>query len=261
METWKILTIVFAVATVAASLFTASALAMMYPIMHGVNTTGYYGSMMSGYKYNGMMNGYTHNSQETDCGNHGQITSGTTYGTNPLDINQSLTNAQNYVANLNNPDLAVKQVEEHTDNFYVQVIEKSTGNGAFELVVDKYTSTVYPEMGPNIMWNTKYTTQTNGMMNGGMMGGVNGMMSGLSAIVPTTSMPVTVEQAKTDAKQYLNPNYPATTVGEGTTFYGYYTFEANSNGTGYGMLSVNGYTGQVWYHTWHGNFVQELDMS
>lgn len=22
-----------------------------------------------------------------------------------------------------------------------------------------------------------------------------------------------------------------------------------------GMLSVNGYTGQVWYHTWHGTFI------
>ncbi len=22
-----------------------------------------------------------------------------------------------------------------------------------------------------------------------------------------------------------------------------------------GMLSVNGYTGQVWYHAWHGGFI------
>ena len=28
-----------------------------------------------------------------------------------------------------------------------------------------------------------------------------------------------------------------------------------------GMLSVNGYTGQVWYHTWHGPFVQLKDLS
>jgi hypothetical protein len=26
-----------------------------------------------------------------------------------------------------------------------------------------------------------------------------------------------------------------------------------------GMLSVNGYTGQVWYHTWHGNFISERE--
>jgi len=27
----------------------------------------------------------------------------------------------------------------------------------------------------------------------------------------------------------------------------------------YGMLSVNGYTGDVWYHSWHGYFIQEQD--
>jgi len=45
-----------------------------------------------------------------------------------------------------------------------------------------------------------------------------------------------------------------------TTFYGYYTIEVLSNGTTYGMLSVNGYTGQIWYHTWHGTFIQEATL-
>ena len=57
---------------------------------------------------------------------------------------------------LNNPDLAVREVEEYTQNFYVQIYEKSTGIGAFELLIDKYTGSVYPEQGPNMMWNTKY---------------------------------------------------------------------------------------------------------
>lgn len=26
------------------------------------------------------------------------------------------------------------------------------------------------------------------------------------------------------------------------------------------MLSVNGYTGAVWYHNWHGQFIQEADL-
>jgi hypothetical protein len=25
------------------------------------------------------------------------------------------------------------------------------------------------------------------------------------------------------------------------------------------MVSVNGYSGQVWYHTWHGTFIQTKD--
>jgi hypothetical protein len=26
-----------------------------------------------------------------------------------------------------------------------------------------------------------------------------------------------------------------------------------------GMLSVNGYTGQIFLHTWHGNFIEESE--
>jgi hypothetical protein len=32
------------------------------------------------------------------------------------------------------------------------------------------------------------------------------------------------------------------------------------NGTLTGMLSVNGYSGQVWYHTWHGAFMRLKDL-
>jgi hypothetical protein len=28
----------------------------------------------------------------------------------------------------------------------------------------------------------------------------------------------------------------------------------------YGMLSVNGYTGDVWYHTWHGDFIDMTEL-
>ncbi len=70
-------------------------------------------------------------------------------------------------------------------------------------------------------------------------------------------MPVTEDQAKASAQQYLSQSYPGTTAGNATTFYGYYTFEVNNSGTGFGMISVDGYTGQVWYHTWHGSFVQD----
>ncbi len=37
---------------------------------------------------------------------------------------------------------------------------------------------------------------------------------------------------------------------------GYYTVHTLKNGKIYGMLGVNGYTGQVWYHTWHGDFLR-----
>ena len=174
--------------------------------------------------------------------------SGTYTATELLNITSAVGIAENYLASSGNTNLAVSQVEEYTLNFYVLVKEKDTGMGAFELLVDKYSGAISPEMGPNMMWNTKY-----GMMSGGMMGWLTG-----STTTPAT---VTVEQAKADAQQYLTAYYPGTTVGDAQAFYGYYHVEVLSAGNVYGMLSVNGFTGQVWYHTWHGTFVQELKVS
>jgi hypothetical protein len=42
--------------------------------------------------------------------------------------------------------------------------------------------------------------------------------------------------------------------------YGYFTFDVLRDGRPVGMLSVNAYTGQVWYHGWHGAFVREKEL-
>ena len=39
-------------------------------------------------------------------------------------------------------------------------------------------------------------------------------------------------------------------------FYGYYTLHTLKEGQIEGMLSVNGYTGAVWYHNWHSSFIR-----
>ncbi|MCS7235705.1 MAG: hypothetical protein RMM30_06995 [Armatimonadota bacterium] len=36
--------------------------------------------------------------------------------------------------------------------------------------------------------------------------------------------------------------------------------DVEREGKVFGMLSVNAYTGQVWYHTWHGAFVGEKEL-
>lgn len=167
--------------------------------------------------------------------------------TTSLTINQAVQIAQLYVNSLNNPDLIVEEVEEFTANFYVLVKEKSTGFGAFELLLDKTTGTVTPEMGPNMMWNTKYT------FHSGYCNWFRGQ--------PTTTPTITGEQAEALAQQYLDIYYQGTTADEGTAFYGYYTFEVLRNLEIYGMLSVNSYTGQVWFHTWHGVFIQEVTVA
>ena len=171
----------------------------------------------------------------------------TTYSstkTTPLTLTQASQIAEEYVATLNNPDLEVAHVEEYTQNFYVEVGEKSTGYGAFELLINKNTGVVTPEIGPNMMWNTKYTFTT-------------GVCNWFRATLTTTPT-ITANQAEANAQQYLDVYYPGTTVSDVTTFYGYYTIEVESNGGVYVMLSVNSYTGQVWFHTWHGSFIQEV---
>jgi hypothetical protein len=201
----------------------------VYPYMFG----GMMGRMFNG--FGGMMRGYGYGAPYTYTGT-------------TLSIANADTIAQKYVTSIGNTNLEVKHVEEYTNNFYVQVNDKNTGTGAFELLINKYTGSIYPEMGPNMMWNTQY-----GMMRGGILDGIYGPS--------TTFLPVTTSQATTDAQQYLTTYLSGTTTGDVATFSGYYTIEIVNGTTPYGMLSVNGYSGQVWYHTWHGAFIQELQDS
>ena len=42
-------------------------------------------------------------------------------------------------------------------------------------------------------------------------------------------------------------------------YYGYYTLHTLQDGQIVGiMLSVNGFTGEVWPHTWHGTYLGQL---
>jgi hypothetical protein len=157
-----------------------------------------------------------------------------------------------------NPDLEVAEVMEFGNNFYAEVREESTGVGAMELLIEKPAGPVYPEPGPNMMWNTRYG-MTGGMGNGSMMGSGEGGMMGRAGRVRQASeggeMDVTPEQARSIANEYLARVTPGTEAGEAEEFYGYYTLHTEKDGETTGMLSVNGFSGEVWYHSWHGPFV------
>jgi hypothetical protein len=151
----------------------------------------------------------------------------------------------------------------------VIVEETGTGLGAFELLVDSVTQNAYPEHGPNMMWNLKYSGLNHQSMleNGygmmGMMGGSGGMMNGWNNSTSTNvsaDMSVTTEQAIEYAQAYLNANIAGATAADNPIqFYGYYTLDYEKDGTVFGMLSVNGYSGQVFVHTWHGAFIEETE--
>jgi len=86
------------------------------------------------------------------------------------------------------------------------------------------------------------------------MMGRRGMMPG----VATTQMTLSATEAEEVAQRWLDANLPGRTAGEADPFYGYYTLHFKKDGKIDGMLSVHGGTGDVWYHSWHGDFVQMI---
>ncbi len=226
--------------------------------------------MMNGYAGPGMMRGrggYGPGGMMGGRGGYGPggMMGGYGYGSTaatPLTVDQAKSAAEKYLANLNNSDLKIAEVMIFDNNAYVAVKESSTGIGAFELLVDPVSQVAFPEYGPNMMWNQKY-----GAMNHQyMMGGYGGMMRGYgwnrnAPSQPSATMTITSEQAVTAAHQYLDANIPgATAATDPMQFYGYYTLDFTRDGKVAGMLSVNGYSGQIFLHTWHGNFVEEAQI-
>jgi len=190
----------------------------------------------------GMMGGYLAGSGYCWPSNG---TTGVTAG-QILTIEQAKDAVENYIARLADGDLKVAEVMEFTRNFHAAVEEKDTGIGAMELLVDKDTGAVSPEPGPNMMWNAKYGMHRSGM--GWVVGG------GTSVV-----MRISAEEALNIAKRWLEVYRPGIAVeSHADAFYGYYTIHTLRNGEISGMLSVHGDTGQVWYHNWHGDFVQMI---
>ena len=170
----------------------------------------------------------------------------------PLTVSQAESAAQVYLNALNLPDLEIAEVMIFDNNAYVRVVEKSTSIGAFELLVDPGSLAVYPEHGPNMMWNLKY----GGLNHAGMMTSGSGWNNTVTANA-SAEMSVTAEQAFQYAQVYLDDYLPGTsTAADADPFYGYYTIDVQRAGNTIGMLSVNGFSGQVFYHTWHGNFIE-----
>jgi hypothetical protein len=219
------------------------------------NRQGYGPGMMGGQGFGGMMGGQGFGgTAPTGCPMFGGAVNPA--NAQPITFNQAVETVQQYLKSYNNVDLKLAEVMEFDNNFYALVNDKGTGAGAFELLVNRYTGFVSPEPGPNMMWNTQY-----GHMAGfdGMMGGFGGMMGRLGGQRqgPVT---VTVAQARIAGQQWVDANQPGAKLAEDEMqFPGYYTMDFLKDGKVAGMLSVNGYTGQVWYHTWHGNFIGEQE--
>jgi len=156
----------------------------------------------------------------------------------PLTIQQAKEAVENYVARLGYSNLRVGEVIEFAQSYYAIVKESDTGIGAMELLVDKGSGFVGLEYGPNAMWNARY-----GMMGGSASG----------------KMTISSQEALKIAERWLDTYRPGQAPEpEPDAFYGYYTIRTLKDGQISGMLSVQGSSGQVWYHNWHGAFVERI---
>lgn len=206
------------------------------------------GMMMDGYGYSGSINA------------------------EPLTVEETREAVEAYLASFGDSDLAIKEIMIFNNNAYAIVIEESTRIGAFELLVDPVTKAVFPEYGPNMMWNLKYGMMSDfggygmmgpGMMMGGSRFGSGEMMDGFrfSDSDVSSDLSVSQEDALEAAQRYLDQFSPGIKVSdEITAFYGYYTIDIEKDGEIAGMLSVNGFTRQVFPHTWHGEFIEMVEL-
>ncbi|MFA5788146.1 MAG: PepSY domain-containing protein [Actinomycetota bacterium] len=223
---------------------------------------GWFGSMMSGSGgitggpgmmggYGGMMGGWTNPGS-------GSAT--------PLTVEEVKQAVNAYLLRLGDEDLVIDEIMVFSNNAYALIMDKTTDSGAFEVLEDPVSKSVFLEYGPAMMWNTQYGMMggsTYGMMggSGGMMGG-SGMMGGVGAVPPGVSaVGVSPDQALQIAQGYLDQYTPGIKVGDkADTLPGYYTIDTVKDGKTFGMLSVNATTGQVWVHTWHGTFIEEAEV-
>ena len=115
-------------------------------------------------------------------------------------------------------------------NYYVE-LKDAAGSSIAEILVDRYIGSVSPEPGPNMMWNTRYGSS----LTGGAAYDADG--------------------ARIQAETFLASYLPGATIQEeAMAFPGYYTLDFGRGQTE-GMLSVNAYTGDIWVHTWHGQYI------
>ncbi|WP_425805288.1 peptidase [Desulfitobacterium sp. Sab5] len=216
----------------------------------GISQTGYGYGMMGRYAGANQIPGY--GGYAGGCGGvnnaAGYGMMGGSYNAASLGINltngqvtsddQAIAIAKAY-AQVLNQDFSIDEIHEYSDSYEVELKEAKTENKAFEFLISKNEGYIFVEMGPNVMWNNKY-----GHMNWGGTG----------------SLTITADQSSKAAQDYVNQQ-----MGNGYSVEapevapGYYEFMVLKDGKDYAELDVNGYTGQVWFESWHGPIIKSIE--
>ncbi|WP_292387864.1 peptidase M4 [Methanosarcina sp. UBA5] len=149
----------------------------------------------------------------------------------PVTQDEALKSMQNFSRQYGS-NLEVEDFMVFSGNYYAVLKDTNSSQYIAEVLVDRYSGSVYPEPGPNMMWNTRF-----------------------GAGRTTTGGPeYDLAEAENLTKDFLGGYLPEAQIMESNEMPGYYTFDFGRQDIE-GMLSVNAYNGQIWVHTWHGSYL------
>ncbi|MHB9111887.1 MAG: hypothetical protein ACYC4D_04595 [Thermoleophilia bacterium] len=137
------------------------------------------------------------------------------------------------------------------------------------LMKDGRRSTLHGGMmdGGRGLWDHGMMDEEDGLWDHGMMDeedgcGISGIMedmhrgsmmgSSFDDRTTTADMTISADDARSRAQKYTDIQYPGSTAGNPDLFYGYHTVDITKDGRVLAMISVNGYSGQVWLHSLNG---------
>ena len=152
---------------------------------------------------------------------------------NPIDTPDEARAAVQAFINTSNSGLQISELWEYGTMYKAELMD-TKGVMAFDLIADKFTGAVIPEMGMSMMLNASYGK---GMYKTPAFG---------------KNLTVTPAQATANAQAFMNNNSLGYTLGTAEIYPGYYKFHT-TDGSSPGMdIMVNGYNGEVWMNTLFG---------
>jgi hypothetical protein len=129
-----------------------------------------------------------------------------------------------------NSSLRISELWEY-GTVYKAELSDTNGTKAFDLIADKFTGVVMPEMGMSMMLNASYGK---GMYKTPAFG---------------RNLSVTADQAKSYAQAFVEKNNLGYILGTPEAYPGYYKFHTTSGGALGLDIMVNGYNGEIWMNT------------
>ncbi|OGP92552.1 MAG: hypothetical protein A2156_08755 [Deltaproteobacteria bacterium RBG_16_48_10] len=153
---------------------------------------------------------------------------------NPIDNPGDARTAIQAFIDVSNSSLQTSELWEY-GTVYKAELSDTNGAKAFDLVVDKFTGVVMPEMGMSMMLNASYGK---GMYKKSTFGRI---------------LKITPDQAISYAQNFVTNNGLGYILGSPETYPGYYKFHTADSTGNLGMdIMVNGYNGEIWMNTFLG---------